>query len=213
MADATLLKFVQQALGSGASRSDIQAALVDAGWSKDQIADALDAYSPIDFVIPVPVPKSHLSARDAFLYLLMFGMLYLCTYNLGNLLFQFVNLAFPDPAFVDYRQIAASRIRFSTSALLVAFPVFLFLSISIARQIHREPALRLSAVRKWLTYLTLAIAACIIVGNLIYLLNSLLSGELTVRFVLKVLIVGAISGGVFFYYLVEMRRDDQALAR
>ena len=83
----------------------------------------------------------------------------------------------------------------------------------IAKQIHREPAQRLSAIRKWLTYLTLTIASCIIVGDLIYLLNSFLSGELTMRFVLKVLIVGSISGAIFFYYLSETRNDDKVLTR
>lgn len=57
--------------------------------------------------------------------------------------------------------------------------------------------------------MTLALAACIIVGDLIYLLNSLLSGELTGRVFLKVLIVAAIAGGIFAYYLTEMRSDDK----
>lgn len=57
--------------------------------------------------------------------------------------------------------------------------------------------------------MTLALAACIIVGDLIYLLNNLLSGELTGRVFLKVLFVAAIAGGIFAYYLSEMRSDDK----
>jgi hypothetical protein len=147
------------------------------------------------------------------LYLLMFGMLYLSTFHLGNLLFQFVNLAIPDPAFPEYGRIARGRIRFSTSTLLVAFPVLLFVASRIGRQIHAEPAQRLSAPRRWLTYMTLAFAACLIVGDLISLLNSLLSGELTLRFILKTLIVGTLAGSVFLYYLAEMRKDEQVLAK
>lgn len=213
MADTTLVLFVKEALHSGASRTETEAALVNAGWSKDQISNALDAFLSVDFVIPVPVPRVHLSARDTFMYLVMFGMLYLSTYNLGSLLYQFVNLAIPDPAFEQYGQIAGARIRFSTSALLVAFPVFLFVASRIGKQIQQEPVHRMSAVRKWLTYLTLAIASCIIVGDLIALLYSLLSGELTIRFILKTLIVGLISGAVFIFYLSEMRKDDQVLAQ
>jgi hypothetical protein len=143
----------------------------------------------------------------------MFAMLYLSAYNLGNLLFRFVELAFPDQAFEGYADYRNSEIRFSTSSLMIAFPVFLYLASIIGKQIRNTPAQRMSAIRKWLTWLTLALAACIIVGDLIYLLNSLLSGELTVRFILKALIVGLIAGAIFFNYLVEMRKDDQVLAR
>src|SRR5688500_5421149 len=102
MADATLTQFVKDALHAGAARADIERALVDAGWAKDQIASALDGFAPVDFVIPVPVPTTHLSARDTFFYLVMFAMLYLSAYHLGNLLAQFVDLAFPDQVFEQY---------------------------------------------------------------------------------------------------------------
>lgn len=211
MAEQTLHLFVKEALSSGASKAEIESVLTKAGWPKHQIASALDTFSSVEFVIPVPVPKAHISARDAFLYLVMFGMLYFSAYNLGSLLFQFVNLAIPDPAFEQMRNYSNGIIRFSVSALVVAFPVFLFISWRIEKQIRAEPAQRLSTIRKWLTFLTLAIASCIIVGDLISLFNSFLSGEMTVRFALKVLIVGGISGSIFLYYLSSVKDDDKVL--
>lgn len=211
MADATLLSFVEESLRSGASRADTERVLVEAGWSKDQVISALGAYSSVDFPVPVPRPKSQLSARDAFMYLVMFGMLYVTAYNFGNLIFQFINLAFPDPLIEQYGDIVGRQIRWATSSLLVAFPVFLFVASRISKSLTSDPSQRTSGVRKWLTYLTLSIAACVIVGDLIYLLNSLLSGALTVRFVLKSLTVGLIAGAVFGYYLWSMRVDDMAL--
>lgn len=213
MADATLQQFVKEALSAGASRTDVEQSLLAAGWPKHQITSALSMYSEVPFPVPVPIPKTQVSARDAFLYLVMFGMLYLSAYNLGNLLFQFINIALPDPAFPQGRIIADSRIRFSISTLIIAFPLFLLISRLITQQIKREPAQRSSTVRKWLTYLTLAIATCVIVGDLIALLNSLLSGELTLRFVCKVLTVGGIAGAIFYYYLSEVRADDKELAQ
>lgn len=213
MTDATLLSFVEESLRSGASKVDIERVLIEAGWSKDQVISALGAYSSVDFPIPVPRPKSQLSARDAFMYLVMFGMLYVIAYNFGNLLFQFINLAFPDPLVEEYGDFTGRKIRWATSSLVVAFPVFLFVAGRISKSIAKDPTQRTSGVRKWLTYLTLSVAACIIVGDLIYLLNSLLSGELTVRFVLKSLTVGLVAGAVFGYYLWAMRTDDEALAQ
>jgi len=216
MSDTTLIDFVDKALSAGASRAETEQALLDAGWSKDQVNDALASFSEVRFAVPVPRPRARLSARDAFLYLLMFAMLYISAFNLGNLLFQVVDLNFPDPlvrgAGFDPVEMAIDRIRRATASLIVAFPVFLFTAFQVAKGIRQDPARRASGVRKWLTYLTLFIAACIIVGDLIILLYSLLAGELTIRVTLKVIIVGLIAGGILVYYLWAMRADDKALA-
>lgn len=213
MADTRLSAFVKESLLSGASKAATEKVLLEAGWSKDHVVSALREFSDVDFAIPVPRPVPRFSARDAFLYLVMFSMLYLSAYHLGKLLFQFVNLAFPEPAERGLGDWIGGQIRFSTSALIVSFPAFLYVSSIVAKHIQEDPAHRTSAMRKWLTYLTLAVAACIIVGDLIHLLNSLLAGELTVRFILKALIVGIISSAIFVYYLWTMRKDEEVLAR
>jgi hypothetical protein len=215
MAGSDLSRFVHDALRSGQSRAAIEAALVDAGWSREQVQDALGAYADVDFPVPVPHPRPQVSARDAFMYLVMFGMLYVSAYQLGTLLFQFINLGFPDPLDpgLDQRRFITGRIRSATASLMVTFPVFLYVASRMARRVASDPAQRMSAVRKWLTYVTLFIAACVIVGDLVALLNGGLSGDLTVRFVLKTLAVAAIAGSIFSYYLWSMRVDDQAIAR
>jgi hypothetical protein len=68
-------------------------------------------------------------------------------------------------------------------------------------------------MRKWLTYLTLLVAASAIVGDGVTLVYNLLSGELTTRFILKVVVVAIIAAAVFGYYTWSNRRDDEALAR
>lgn len=200
---------MRAALDAGASRADVGDALRRAGWSSDQIDDALAAWADVDFVVPVPKPQVQLSARDAFVYLVTFATLYVSAYYLGSLMFAFVDLAFPDP--LERLARAYYRIRWATSALVVAFPLFLYLSYRINREVAVDPARRTSAVRRWLTHLTLALAAFVVLGDLISLVYSLLSGELTVRFVLKSLIVAAIAGAVFGYYLWSVQADDRAL--
>lgn len=206
-----LSEFVAAALRAGATREATADALRQAGWAKEQIDDALRAYADVTFVIPVPRPRAQLSARDAFLYLVTFVALYLSAYHLGSLLFQFVNLAFPEP--LELPEYVYPRIRWATSALVVAFPVYLLLTRRLVREVAADPTRRASAVRRWLIHLTLAGAALIVLGDLMALVHSLLSGELTVRFVLKCLIVGAIAGSVFAYYSWTVRTDDEALAR
>lgn len=217
MSDTALTEFVDRALSSGASREETQRVLLEAGWAKDQVNDALSSFSEVEFVMPVPRPKARLSARDAFLYLVMFAMLYISAFQLGNLLFQVINLTLPDPLLqrpgISYDPAASARdaIRFATASLIVAFPVFLFTAHRIEKGVNLDPTRRSSGVRKWLTYLTLFIASCVIVGDLISLLYDFLSGELTMRVALKALTVGVIAGGILAYYLRLMRIDDEAL--
>lgn len=60
-------------------------------------------------------------------------------------------------------------------------------------------------MRRWLTYLTLFVTSCALIGDGITLLFTLLSGELTLRFILKVLAVLVLSGLPFGYYFSVLR--------
>ena len=214
MADPKLVVFVESALRAGQSRAAARQALEQAGWSKDQIADALAHYADVAFAVPVPRPRAQLSARDAFWYLLMFGALYASAIYIGDLLFGFINLAYPDDvSYPGSTAFVESNIRWATAALVVAYPVFMLTALKIDRQITADPTRRNSAMRKWLTYVTLLVAAIAIVGDAITLVYNVINGDLTMRFVLKVLVVAAIAAAAFAYYTWSMRADDEALGR
>jgi hypothetical protein len=203
-----LESFVKEALQSGSTRGDIGKALESAGWPGAQIANALDAFADTTFPVPVPKPRPSLSARDAFLYLVMFSTLYFGAWNLGSLLFSFIDRAFPDPATGNIGILLAMEQRWSTAAVIIAFPVFFFMARVIGRQIHRNPFKRLSPARRWLTYLTLFVASATLLGDTTTLIFNLLGGELTIRFALKVLVVAAIAGCAFAYYLLDLRKEE-----
>jgi uncharacterized membrane protein len=201
-------QFVRDALLRGCSRANIEKALNDAGWAPEQTRSALAIYAESDFAIPVPRPRPYLSAREAFLYLVMFTTLYLSAYHLGALLFELINGHFPDPS-MSYANGNASNIRWSVASIIIAFPVFAWLSAKIGRELQQQPIKRQSAVRRWLTYLTLFVAAIVVIIDLITLVNNLLGGEITTRFVLKVIVAGVIAGVVFGYYLRDLCRDER----
>lgn len=212
MAAATqdLEQFVREALGRGSSRPAIEAALTQAGWPPEQIRAALGAYADVDFPVPVPKPRPYLSAREAFLYLVLFASLYWAAWHLGSLVFDLINRAFPDPADAPYRvSRLGESIRWSTASVIIAFPVFLFVARYLGKELARNPVKRLSAVRRWLTYLTLFVAASVLIGDMITLVYNLLGGELTVRFVLKVIVAAVIAGAIFGYYLTDLRREEK----
>ena len=205
-----LERFVHEALSRGESKASIATALASAGWRDDQTRGVLDAYADVPFVVPVPRPRASLSAREAFLYLVMFASLYFAIWHLGSLLFDLINVAWPDPADANFLSRSDHSMRWSCAALIIAFPVFAFVSWFVGRDVARDPIKRLSPVRRWLTYLTLFVAAAVLIGDPTTLVFNLLGGELTTRFVLKVLVVGVLAGSVFGYYLQDLRREEGA---
>ena len=78
----------------------------------------------------------------------------------------------------------------------------------MARDLATEPARRELKLRKWLIYFTLFIAAITIIVDLVTFVYNFLSGELTIQFFLKVLVVLVVAAAVFGYYFWELKRTD-----
>jgi hypothetical protein len=199
--------FIKEALQGGHKKEEITTVLARAGWPEAQIKTALDGFADEVFPVPVPKPRPSLSARDAFLYLVMFSTLYYGVWNLVSLLFNFIDRAFPDPTTPVYYYSWNSQ-RWSTAAIIITFPVFFFMAYHIGQQIRRNPFKRLSPARRWLTYLTIFIATVALLGDITTLIYNLLGGDLTIRFLLKVLVVAITSGSAFTYYLFDLRQEE-----
>jgi high-affinity Fe2+/Pb2+ permease len=79
----------------------------------------------------------------------------------------------------------------------------------LLRGVRTQPEKLESGVRKWLTYIALLLASATVIGDLVTFLSYFLRGDLTTRFVLKVLTVLVIAGGVFWYYLLWLERPSE----
>src|SRR5882672_997297 len=200
-----LMSFVKEALRRGVAREDIEAVLLRTGWPHDQVRRAMASFADLEFAVPVPRPLPTVSAHEAFMYVLMFATLFISAYSLGDLLFAIINRAFPDAASQGFERSTLQSIRWPLSCLIVAFPIFVWVAWLIAGLVRRDPTKRASRIRSRLTYVTLFVAACVLIGDVISVVYSFLGGELTTRFVLKVLSVGLIAGAVFGYYLSDLR--------
>lgn len=203
-----LIGFVKEGLGRQLSRELIEDTLVRAGWPTDQVRRALAGFADVESPIPVPRPDVSTRPREAFLYVVMFMALFVSAFSLGAVLFALIDLALPDPAGVP-PEVIRETLRFSISALVVATPLFLYVTRVVRRGVQTQPSTRSSRIRLQLTYLTLFIASCGLVGAVTALVYSFLGGELTARFVLKVLAVFAIAGGTFGYYLRDLRQVER----
>lgn len=147
------------------------------------------------------------TARDFFLHLLSIVTLYMSATAFITLLFQYVNHFFPDALLPDYYYYDMSNgpLRFAIATLVVVFPVYIWSAWYLKKGYTKNPELKTIGVRKWLVYLTLFVATFMIIGSLISILNSFLSGELTVRFFLKALSVLLVAAMIFAYYLYDIR--------
>jgi hypothetical protein len=203
-----LVEFVRSAKSHGAGDEFLVALLRQNGWSERRIYSAFSAYYLEATGLPVPIKGSRTeNARDAFFYLLAFvtlGIWAIAFVWLGNIL---IDRAFPSP--LDYHDYAIETFRSNVAgqlaSLIVAFPIFILVSRRIVRETQQRPESLESGVRKWLTYLALVITAVALLGDGVWFLQQFLLGDLTLRFVLKSLVLFVVAGGVLWYYLGTVR--------
>lgn len=149
------------------------------------------------------------SPRDFFLHLLSIVALYGAAVSFLTLVFQYLNIALPDAADIGsfYAENARGMMRWAIAMLFVIYPVYLFTMHFLKREYTRVPEKRDAKIRKWLTYFTLFVAALIVIGNFVALIFNFLEGEITMRFLLKVLAMVFVAGSVFGYYFGEIRAE------
>lgn len=198
-----LSRFTRDALAAGHSREEVANVLRAAGWSASEVSDALAAYADVPFAPPVPRPQATLSARDFFFYTLTFGLMIFGALYLVLLIHALIDRFLGDEVFRSLY-----RIRFAMAVLIVTTPLYLWLTFRDRRKLASDPALSRSAIRRWLTYLTLLLAAAVLLGDLISVIYAFLSGDLTLQFLLKAAVVGLIAGLIFTYYLSDVRQGD-----
>jgi hypothetical protein len=186
--------------------------LLSAGWKEKDIARALTAQA-LD--VPVPTPPDVGGAREAFLHLLTSAALYTAVSYALTLIFSYVDLKVPDLATTPYAQLEseASRaiIPVAMAAVIVAFPLLMWLSSTLLREMKAAPDKVRSPLRRQLTYLTLFLAAGMMAIDVITLVAYLLQGELSTRFLLKVAAVLVVGGAGFFYYFKSLKMSPEEM--
>ena len=146
------------------------------------------------------------NAKYAFYYLLSLVALIFVGLAVGMAAFGIIDRSIADVLDSGYRNYD-SQLKFAISAILVAAPIYYWMSVLISRGLKKGKLDKDSGIRRWLTYFIILVSSLIILGFLLGVLNSFLSGELTLRFVLKSLSVFVIAGIVFSYYLYDIRRE------
>ena len=143
-------------------------------------------------------------AKDFFLNLGAFVSLYILVGNLFSLLFTIIDTAYPKIS-DSYNYYGSSSLSWPVSALVVLFPIFIFLMWLLAKSYAVEPEKQHSITHRWFAYITLFLSGAIVVGDLITVIYYFIDGqELTAGFLLKVLVLLIISSSLFMYFISDL---------
>lgn len=151
--------------------------------------------SPLFFFLSLGVLISLITSVSAFL----------------SLSFATLDQAFPDILTASYQQgyssYAYDGIRQSMAILIIMLPVFLVVTRYWRKAMHGVIGHFDEVVRRWAIYLVLFLATSTIVVDLVTLVKYFVSGEITVRFILKVALTLVVAGLAGWYFIRELKRD------
>ena len=125
-----------------------------------------------------------------------------------NLAFEILDKKFPDALNATYQygynsyQFDGARSALAT--LIIMFPAFLVLTYFWKRKEKTGISERDNVIRKWLSYVVIFLSILVAVIDLIVLVRYFVSGEITVRFILKVLIALVGAKMVLYYFVPEV---------
>ncbi len=142
--------------------------------------------------------------QDFFLYLFSIICLYVSSISFISLMYAVINKYFPDNLYSYY---SSSSARWAIASLIIFFPIFILLSWVINKSIIKFPEMANLGIRKVLYYFTLFVAGLTMAIDLVTLIFYFLDGEISPRFILKVLSVLVVGIIVFGYYLYDLKRD------
>ena len=149
--------------------------------------------------------KPKVTPKDFFLWAGAMIALYASVVAFLSLIFSYLDYAFPDALTYYTGDPYSGGVSYAMATLIVLVPTFLVLMRLVHRDIEREPARAEVWIRRWALYLTLFAAGAAMAGDLITLIMYFFNGDVTLRFLLKVLVVFLVAGGGFLHFLADLR--------
>ena len=174
----------------------------------------------------MPVPKPPMtyiySLWDSFEHILLFISLYIFVSSVALLLHLFVDTWVPGVNQSGLNSLfgvsGSKNILYSyvsrgyLASIIVSYPLFAYLFLTITKKTLNNPALRQLDSRKKLIYLTLVGTFIIALVNVISIVFGFLSGNVNLSFILHFLVTTGISLVIFIYYLNQVKEDRQTNA-
>jgi hypothetical protein len=130
-----------------------------------------------------------------------------------NLAFETLNFKFPDVLNATYQYGYNSYnydgARMAIATLIIFFPIFLVLMRFWRKAIKAGLSTMEGTIHKWMIYLVLFMSAVTAAIDLVTLVRYFVAGEITTRFILKVVVVLVVALYVGVYYTLELRGKEK----
>lgn len=146
-----------------------------------------------------PQPKT--TPKDFFFHLTATVALYTAVTALINLCFSVINYLAPDNLSGYFY---TNSVAWPISTLVILIPILYTVEWLVYKDFALMPEKKDIWIRRWRIFLTLFLTIALISGDLIVLINTYLNGEISSRFVFKVLAILVIAGTVFKYYFFSL---------
>lgn len=147
---------------------------------------------------------SPISPKDIFVHLLAAATLYISAIGVLVLIWGLAEVWFPD----EFRGFGSrgdsGAVRGGVSMAIVAFPIFLYLSLLLRRRVKSGELDSHATLRTGFIYVNLFLVTVVCLITLMVTLNAFLGGDLTPRFLVRAGGVLGIVGLIYLYYRSEL---------
>jgi len=154
------------------------------------------------------INKPKLSVGFFFLCLGLLITLITSVTSFLNLVFGTLNKQYPDVLNSIYQYGYSSYdfegIRMALATLIIFFPIFLIVSYFWKKFSRGEMGHVDEIIRKWVIYIILFLSSIVLLVDLVALIRYFISGEITTRFILKVIVVLITAAVVGKYYIFDL---------
>lgn len=161
---------------------------------------------------PTIIQKPSVAPKFFFMSLGVIITLITSVSSLLVLFFETLNNKFPDALNsiyqYGYNTYNFESIRASLATLIIIFPVLLALSYFWRKISNSELGYIDTVIRKWMVYLILFLSSVVVVVDLVTLVRYFVSGEITIRFIYKVLGTAVVAILVGLYYYFELKTSE-----
>ncbi|MBW3243540.1 hypothetical protein KUV57_12780 [Epibacterium sp. DP7N7-1] len=200
--------YLRDVMRQGGTAESARKGLIDAGWSSQQIETAFSAWHLVPGLPPIPRARPSIRPGEALVQAIGFtalAMIAIFTVRIG---FGLAEILTPGIGQTGYR---SGPGRWSVAMLIVFLPVFAMVHLRVRPGATPQ-------IRRWLAAFSGFLASMALLSAGAAAVHSFLSGDLNLRFALKMAIVFLSATLAYFTYRAELsdgrpsRKAPEALA-
>lgn len=213
MIDNKLSEYISEMKLAGVNDEQVRTNLIQGGWTKNDVDEAMGAKGRNSgMAIPIP-PVPRFGMWISFEYVLLFITLWIWTGALGGVWNYAINKHIVDPLSADsgafsYMNVYTGMfLQGYLAAIIVSYPVFAILFVSLSKQIEDHPETRNIRMRKILMYITLVVNVLYLLSTTITTTFGFLNATTSVTTIPRLLVNIIISGSICAVLLYELRED------